>query len=246
MGKTLKLARRELAGYFFSPIAYFVGAMFLAASSAILFWGLAWLGIDPIFRPGNPASLRPLFEALAYVMIVAVPLLTMRLLSEELSTGTIETLMTAPVTDAQVVLGKFLGVLVFYVALLVAAGAYVVLIAAFGRPDFGVLAVGCLGLLLLGAAFAAAGLFASSLTRHQLLAALIAVAILSTFALLPQVVVRYGQGPWPHAAARISAMAYFKDFSRGVVDSRGVVFFVSATALFLFLSVKTLESRRWR
>lgn len=246
MGKTLSVARRELAAYFFSPIAYVVGALLLAACSLIFFYGFSWLNIEPIFRPGNEASLRPLFEAMAYVMVFAVPLLTMRLLSEEYHTGTIETLMTAPVTDAQVVLGKFLGVMGFYAALLAMTAAYLVLMVLFGQPDAGVAVMGYVGMLLLGAAFVSVGLFASALTRHQLVAALVAVSILAVFALLMQAIVRYTGAPWNQIAARLNVMTYFRDFSRGVLDSRGLVFFLSAAALFLFLSVKTLESRRWR
>ncbi|MDP7162812.1 MAG: ABC transporter permease, partial [Phycisphaerae bacterium] len=101
MRKTLILARRELAGYFFSPMAYVIGALFLLASGMWFF--------HAIFRSGHEASLRPLFEAMAYIMVFATPLLTMRLVSEEFRSGTIETLMTAPVTETQVILGKFLG-----------------------------------------------------------------------------------------------------------------------------------------
>jgi len=100
--------------------------------------------------------------------------------------------------------------------------------------------------LLLGASFIAVGIFTSTITRYQLLAAIVAIAILAMFSILMQVVVRYGGTPYNEMAARFNAMTYYKDFSRGIIDTRGVVFFVSATALFLFLSVKTLESRRWR
>lgn len=246
MRKTLSLARREMAGYFFSPIAYIVGALFLAASSAVFFYGFAWVDIRPIFRPGNEASLRPLFEAMAYLMVFIVPLLTMRLLSEEFNSGTIETLMTAPISDAEVVAGKFLGVMGFYLALLAGTGAFLGLMIGFGQPDAGVAVMGYLGMVLLGSAFAAVGLFASALTRHQLVAAILAIAILSVFALLMQAVARYAAAPWSHLAARLNAMTYFKDFARGMFDSRALVYFLSATLLFLFLSVKTLESRRWR
>ena len=112
MRKALVLARRELAGCFFSPLAYVVGALFLLASGLWFF--------HRIFVPGNEASLRPLFEAMATIMVFAAPLLTMRLLSEEYRSGTIETLMTSPVSDAAVVLGKFLGVMAFYLILLAA------------------------------------------------------------------------------------------------------------------------------
>jgi len=238
MRKALVLARRELAAMFFSPIAYVIGAMFLLASGLWFF--------HAIFIPGQEASLRPLLEAMAYIMVFAAPLLTMRLLSEELRSGTLETLMTAPVSDAAVVLGKFLGVLAFYLALLAATGVFLGLMAAYGRPDAGVAATGYLGMVLLGAAFLSVGLFASSLTPHQLVAALVAMAILATFSVLMPALVASGIEPADRVAARLSVMAYFGDFARGMLDTRGVVFFLSVSGLFLFLSVKSLESRRWR
>ena len=160
MKKALTLARREIAGYFFSPVAYVIGALFLLSTGLWFF--------QTIFIPGQEASLRPLFDTMAYLMIFAMPVLTMRLVSEEYHSGTIETLMTAPVTDAEVIVGKFLGVMAFYVVLLLCTGVLLALMAAFGQPDPGLAAMGYLGLLLLGAAYAAVGLFTSTLTRYQI------------------------------------------------------------------------------
>ncbi len=238
MRKTLTLACKELSGLFYSPMAYVIGALFLLSGGLWFF--------HKIFIPGQEASLRPLFEAMAYIMVFAVPVLTMRLISDELRSGTVETLMTAPVTDTQIILGKFLGVLVFYLVLLACTGVFWALIAIFGQADPGVAAMGYLGMVLLGAAFLAVGLFASSLTKYQLLAAIVGIAILSVFGILMRVMVAHTPAPWNHLAARLNVMTYFEDFSRGVLDTRGVVYFLSITALFLFLSVKTLESRQWR
>jgi len=238
MRKTLILARREMAGYFYSPVAYVIGALFLLASGMWFF--------HAIFRPGNEATLRPLFEAMAYIMVFATPLLTMRLVSDELRTGTFETLMTAPVTETQVIMGKFLGVLGFYVVLLGSTGLYLGLTALYGRPDPGVAVMGYCGMLLLGAAYLAVGLFASTLTRYQPVAAILSIAILAVVAILMQLLTLHAPPPFSHLAARLNAMTYFKDFARGMLDTRGVVFFVSLAAMFLFLSVKALESRRWR
>lgn len=238
MRKTLIMAQREIGGYFYSPRAYIIGALFLLAS------GL-WFFLT-IFKPGNEATLRPLLEAMAYIMAFVTPLLTMRLVSDELHTGTIETLMTAPVTDTQVILGKFLGVFAFYAILLASTGVYLILIAAFGQPDPGVAVMGYLGMLLLGAAFIAVGLFASTLTPYQLVAAIVGIAILSVFVVLMPLLTRYAPQPISLVASKLSTMTYFKDFARGVFDTRGLAYFVSATFLFLFLSVKSLESRRWR
>ncbi len=238
MHQTLAVARRELAGYFYSPVAYVVGALFLLASGLWFFYR--------IFIPGNEASLRPLFEAMAYIMVFATPLLTMRLVSDEIRSGTIETLMTSPVTDAAVVTGKFLGVMAFYLVLLAGTVVFLAIMAVYGQPDLGVAATGYLGMVLLGAAYLSVGLFASTLTPHQLVAAIVGTAILAIFAIMMQVLVANAGEPWNYLAAKLNAMTYFRDFSRGMFDTRGVVFFLTATGLFLFLSVKTLESRRWR
>lgn len=238
MRKAFVLARREMAGYFFSPMAYVIGALFLLASGLWFF--------HKIFVPGHEASLRPLFDAMGYIMVFAVPLLTMRLVSEEFRSGTIETLMTAPVTDAEVIGGKFLGVMGFYLVLLASTGVFLLLMVIYGQPDAGVAVAGYVGMVLLGAAYAAVGIFASTLTRYQLVAAMVAVAILAVFTILMQVLVAHGPDPLNYVAARLNAMTYFKDFSRGILDTRGVVYFISATMLMLFLSVKTLESQRWR
>ncbi len=238
MNKAFVLARREMAGYFFSPMAYVIGALFLLASGLWFFY--------EIFVPGNEASLRPMFDSMAYIMVFAVPLLTMRLVSEEYHSGTIETLLTAPVTDAEVICGKFLGVMSFYLVLLASTVVFLLLMLRYGQPDPGVAISGYVGMILLGAAFAAVGVFASTLTRHQLLAAIVAVAILAFFTILMQPLVAYGPEPLNYIAAKMNAMTYFKDFSRGVFDSRGLVYFISATVGTLFLAVKALESRRWR
>ena len=238
MKKAFILARRELAGCFFSPMGYVVGALFLLSSGLWFF--------HRIFVPGNEASLRPLFEAMAYIMVFAVPLLTMRLLSDEFRSGTIETLMTAPITDAEVITGKFLAVMGFYVALLSCTAVFLGLMAAYGNPDAGVAVMGYLGMLLLGSAFVSVGLFASTTTPYQLVAAIVGIAILAVFTILMQVLVAHAPEPVNHIAGRLNAMTYFKDFARGVFDTRGVDYFLSATGLMLFLSVKMLESKRWR
>jgi ABC-2 type transport system permease protein len=237
MTKFCALARRELTAYFVSPIAYVIGAGFLLLSAGWFFVNL---------RPGEEASLRPLFDGMAVLMVLAVPLLTMGLLSKEYDSGTIETLMTSPVTETEVIVGKFFGIMVFYLAMLAATVLFLGLIQAFGQPDFGVAASGYLGMIILGAAYVAVGIFASTLTRHQIVAAIVAMGILAFFILFMGFVVRLGISPWAQLADKLNGMRYFRQFSRGVFDSRGLFYFLTATGLFLFLSVKTLESRRWR
>ena len=238
MRKTLLIARRELAGFFVSPMAYVIGALLMLACNFSFF--------QTVFVPGREATLRPLFEAMAMLMIMAVPLLSMKLISEEFNSGTIEALMTAPVTDTQVILGKYLGVGTFYLALLSVTLVPTLLMAIFAAPDWGVIIMGYLGMILLGAAYLAVGLFASTTSRYQLVAAIVGGGLLSVLVFVPRALVAYGPAPVNYLAAHMDIMGYFQDFARGILDTRGLVFFATVTGVFLFLSVKLLESRRWR
>jgi len=250
MRRIFILARRELSAYFFSPMAYVVSALFLGLVGVIFLWGMRItflrVELEPVFRSGADSTLRPLFNVLAYSLVVVIPLLTMRLVAEENRSGTLETLMTAPVTDAQVIIGKFLGALGLYVLLLAATVVYFLLIVAYGQPDWGVAAMGYLGMLLLGATYISVGLFASTLTRYQLVAGLIGIAILTFFTAGLYLLVMALPAGTGAVLSKANMITNFADFSRGVFDTRGVVFFVSMTLFFLFISTKVLESRRWR
>lgn len=249
MGKILTLTRKEIAGFFYSPMAYVIGAIFLCAC-AFKFAPPPgfWTGSQDFFIlvPNRQASLRGLFELMGMGMTIIAPLLTMKLVSEEYHSGTIETLMTAPITDWQVVMGKFLGVFVFYLALLSTTLVFLVLMVIFAKPDIGLVLMGYLGVIFLGGAFLAVGIFASALSRHQLLSVVVGIVILSFFTLLARSVFVHCPAPWNHVAAKLCAMGYMQRFARGIFDAQGVVFFVSMGCGFLFLSVKVLESRRWR
>jgi ABC-2 type transport system permease protein len=238
----LAMAQRELSAFFFSPIAYVV----LFAFTIMV--GMLFVFLTDNFSPGAEASLRDTFNWLPPLLCIAVPILTMRLMSEEYRTGTIETLMTAPISDMEVVLGKFLGTFVFYAVMLAATLFYVFLLALFGRPDPGLLLSGYVGLLLIGALFVAIGLFFSSLTRNQIIAALLGAFFLLLLTILAWIIVQFAdvKGPVRLVLQMISVMDRFQYFNRGLVDLNNLVFFVGGTAFFLFLAVKAVESRRWR
>jgi ABC-2 type transport system permease protein len=250
MRKVLTLARRELSAYFFSPMAYVVAFLFLLTVGMLFLWGLKVpflkIRIEPVFRTGAESTLRPLFDVLAYGLVIVVPLLTMRLMAEEFRSGTIETLMTAPVTDTDVIGGKFLGAMALYLLLLAATGVFFLLVVIFGQPDWGVAGMGYLGMILLGASYVSVGLFASTLTGHQLVAGLIGIAILAFFTAGLYLLVLVLPGSYGDAISRANMINNFSYFPKGVLDARSVVFFITITAFFLFLSVKVLESRRWR
>lgn len=238
MRNVAALTQRELMASFFSPVAYIVAAIFLIATG--------YLFMTQTLVEGAEATTRELLDSMAWVLVFAIPLLTMRVLAEEFSTGTIEALMTAPVTDIEVILGKFFGVLVFYASLLVATLAHVLILLKFGGGDFPAILYGYFGLILLGALYVAVGVFASCLTKHQLLAALLGMGFLSIFSLLVDAFAAWKGGVWRSVLSYINIFYHFQDFSKGILDSKSIVFFLSGTVFFLFLAVKTLESRRWR
>jgi ABC-2 type transport system permease protein len=238
MQRVAALTQRELAASFFSPIAYVVATVFLVATG--------YLFMSNTLIEGGEASVRPLLDSMAWLLIFAIPMLTMRALSEEFSTGTIEALMTAPVTDIEVVFGKFLGVLIFYAALLLTTLFHVILLRIFGAADLGVIIYGYIGMLLLGALYVAVGIFASAITKYQLVAALIAMGVLCIFSIVVDSFASWRGGAWRVVLSNINVLHHFEDFSKGILDTSALVFFISATIFFLFLAVKVLESRRWR
>jgi len=155
--------------------------------------------------------------------------------------------MTAPVSETDVVLGKFFGSLAFFTVLLAPTLLYVVMLRIFGRPDYGPILSGYLGLILVGALFVAIGLFCSSLTRSQIVAAVTTMAILTLITILPWWV--SGEAalrPFWRTVADQTVFRRYTDFSKGILDLGNLVFFVATTGVFLFLTVKVLESRRWK
>jgi ABC-2 type transport system permease protein len=233
------LMERELSALFFSPIAYIVGFVFLVLSGMFF--------TTDVLQAGNEASMRTLFERIASLLVFALPLLTMRSVSDEFASGSIETLMTAPVTDGGVILGKFAGVMIFYLGLLATTLPHLVLMRAYASPAGSEIVSGYIGLVLLGAMFIAVGLFASACTRHQLLAAVIAVAVLSAFSFAADYAAEHLRAGLSQSFCRsLNILDHFSDCNKGMIDLSSVVFFVSNTCLFLFLAVKVLESRRWR
>jgi ABC-2 type transport system permease protein len=238
MTRSYVIARRELSSYFFSPIAYVLMVIFL-----LLCAGLFWSD----FRPGEPAVMRTIFDQMVFVLVFVIPLLCMGLLAQEWATGTIETMMTAPISETDVVLGKFFGSLGFLVILLAPTLLYVGLLRIYSHPDLGPILSGYVGLLLVGSTFISVALLCSSLTKSQIVAAVAAAAILSLVTILPWVLGGYAELPtfWRHVIDQAVERRY-SDFSRGVIDTGNIVFFVVATAVFLFTTVKVLEMRRWK
>ncbi len=236
MSTTLAIAERELKSFFASTVAWIIAAAF-AAISGFLF--------SVILLNSNEASLRFLISNLSVVFLFIAPFLTMRLLAEENRLGTIELLLTNPVRDIEVVLGKFLGVMAFILVMLALTLYFPLLLFIFGTPDPGPIVTGYLGVILQAAAFAAIGLAISSTTENQIVAAFVAFAINLTLWLSESISTFLGQ-PLSDVARYLSITSHFQDFSRGVIDSSHVIFFLSVVAAALFLTYLSLQSRRWR
>jgi len=232
--------QRELLSLFCSPIAYIVMAGFWLVTGAIAVWNA------DAFGPGKPATLRDIFMWTPFILTIVIPAMSMRSISEEYRSGTFETLMTAPVSDTQVVLGKYLASLVFYGIMIAGTLIYPLLMEAFGNPDWGEVLAVYLGLLLLGVCFTAFGLFASSLTRDQAVAWILGAVPLMLLVLSVYSLVRRFEGWQRELVQQINIMGRFGQFARGQVGIDAVIFFLASAGLFLFLTVKVVESRRWR
>jgi ABC-2 type transport system permease protein len=185
------------------------------------------------------------FSIPLYLLMAATPVLTMRLLSEETASGTIETMMTAPVTEAELMLGKFAGVLVFAMVMFLPLAAQMAFLALHGPVDVGAALAGCMGLFLLAAQFLSIGLLCSALTRVQIAAAIMAFAALLALSSVSLLAGASRSAP-ARAVRYLSAAGHYAGFSQGIVDTRDVAYFVLTTALLLVLTVRALQLRKWR
>jgi ABC-2 type transport system permease protein len=242
MRQTLTIANRELSSLFFSPVAYVL--MGIVGCLTTLLYVLVFFNSD------KPATATDLFLVTYILLVFIVPAISMRLVSEELNRGTIETLMTAPVSDTQVVLGKYLGALGFLVSLLLWLALPLILLEKYGNPDYGPIFTGLLGLLLVGALYLAVGTFASSLTVSQVIAFMLAFFFIAPLVLLGVLSFIVARAPIGEGLRRaifyLSIYSKFESFNNGVLTLANLIFFLSGIALFLFLAVKVVESRRWR
>jgi ABC-2 type transport system permease protein len=236
VSRTLAIAERELKSYFVSPVAYVVTALFLLIAGYLF---------SVILLNTNEATLRYLISNLSVIWLFITPALTMRLLAEEARTGTIELLLTNPVRDVEVVVGKYLGVLGFLLVMLAFTLYYPALLFIFGNPDRGPMIAGYLGVILQAAAFLAIGLMASSLTQNQIVAAVLTFAILLIM-WLAESVANFIGSPGSDVMRYLSVNTHLQDFSRGVIDTTHIIYFISVVAAALLLTFLSLQARRWR
>jgi ABC-2 type transport system permease protein len=247
MSALLATLERELRAYFLSPLGWALLTIVLLVNG-----GVFWVLVSFLTDPRAPASATPLeyfFGQTIFfwlVLLFVAPVLTMRLIAEERKTGSIEVLMTAPISEGQVVTGKYLAALVFYFVLWLPSLLYAVILASYSEIDWGPVASGYLGILGIGALFLAVGVFASSIARNQIVAALATFGVLMvffSFGLLEGLF----QGEVVKAAfGYMNLWQHMEEFSRGIVDTRRLVYYLSVTLFFLFLAARSLEAKKWR
>lgn len=228
------IMKREFTAFFASPVAYIVTGLFLAFSGFLFF---------STFFLVNRAELRNFFNLLPVLFAFFIPALTMRLFAEEARSGSLETLLTLPVSSFDAVLGKFLAVFLFTASMLVPTLVYLVTATAFGSPDAGSVIGGYLGSLFLAAAFSAIGLFASSVTKNQIVAFFIAFSVCILLAMIDSFLVLL-PAPAVSLLEWASASYHFSSVARGIIDTRDLLYFLSLTAFFFGLTVEVMNSRR--
>ena len=238
MRRIALICGKEIGTYLSSPMAYIVSAIFIALSGASFTTYLAQTSY-------SDTSIRGFLETGQLLILLFSALLTMRLISEERKLGTWELLLTAPVREYEIVLGKFFSCLLVLAGMLILTLYFPLLLMIFGDPDIGPILTSYLGLFLLGSASVAIGIFASSLTPNQIVSAVVAGGILFGLWFLGMVGSLIPE-PLGEILSYFSLSEHFPGFVRGVVDTRDVVYYLSVTAVFLFVSVRSIETERWR
>ena len=230
------VATRELRGYFLSPLAYVVIALFLALSGYLF---------ALILANGREASLRGLIQNVSVLYLFIVPAISMRLLAEEQRTGTVELLLTNPVQEWEIVTGKFLASIMLVLVMLALTLVFPLFLFIFGNPDRGPMITGYLGIFLQAAAFLSIGLWASSLTQNQIVAAIVAFALLLVLWLSDNLGQFLG-GTIGSIVSYTSVINRFQSFPQGVIQSNDVVYYLTLIVAGIVLSTLSLQSRRYR
>ena len=256
MSNLLAIAQKELKSYFASPIAYVLIGLFALLFgwffSAILSFfvrqsmQMSQLGFGgPTTVNINQDLIRPLLLNASVIVLFVLPMVTMRTYSEEKRSGTIELLLTSPLSNLQIILGKFLGAMALYGLMLAVTLVHIGILFIYGEPEWLPVVTGYLGLLLLGGCFVSVGLLISSMTKNQV------VSGMATFAVFLMLwVINWmadSSGPVTREVLTyLSVTSHFDDFSRGVLDTKHVVYYVSFIAFGLFLTAKSVDSERWK
>ncbi len=257
MRNTFTIAGKELTGYFVQPVAYVVLTVFILLGGWFFFAMLRQFDemVQLVQMMGRPETLSqmnlntrvidPLLHDLSIVLVIVMPALTMRVFAEEKRAGTYELLLTAPVRTGEIVAGKFLAAAAFTLVMVALAWIFPLILMVFGNPELGVMFAGYLGLFLLALSFVSVGLFTSSLTQNQIIAAISSFGILILLFVISWPAEAGGGVVWA-LLKYLSLPEHFSTMTRGVIDTSDVVFFLSVVATALFLTQRSVESARWR
>jgi ABC-2 type transport system permease protein len=255
MFRTFAIYQRELAYFFNSIVAYVVIMIFVLLGGYFFYNLVAYFNLLSIRSMSNPMAaeqlsltfgvFQPLFGNLSIVMLLIMPLLTMRLLAEERKSGTSELLFTYPISDWNVILGKFLATLTVFATMLALTAFFPLVLRRWAEPEWGPLLSAYLGLLLLGMAFIAMGLFFSSLSENQIVAGILTFGCALLF-LIVGWITPFVSSNIAAVIGQLSILQHFDNFSRGVIDTNDLVYYLNFTVFFLFLCSRVLESNRWR
>lgn len=230
--------KKEFRTYFNLPIAYIFITVFLVLSS--------WLFLRTFFIAGQ-ANMRNFFGVMPWMFLFFVPAITMRLWAEEKKLGTMEILMTLPVRDHEVVLGKFCASFCFLILTVALSFPLVITVAALGDPDGGPIIGSYLGVFLMGGAYLAIGLFISSLTENQIIAFIISIVVIFVLMIIGWDMVLFSvPGFFAPIFDYLSLVKHFDSIGRGVIDSRDLIYYFSVIGFFLFLNVRKLETGKWK
>lgn len=254
MRNALIICRKELRSYFVSPIAYVLMVMF-----ALIFGLFFWLFLQRFVVVGmemqmrgqmypmnlNDEMIRPLLSNASVMALFFVPMITMRLFAEEKRSGTIELLVTSPIRDLEIVIGKWLAAITVYACMLAFSGLNLLFLFKYGNPDWKPLLVGYLGLLLQAGALLAIGTFISTLTKNQIIAgaATFGVCLVLWVISWPS---EFESAMWARVLSYLSVVTHFESFGRGVIDLKDVIFYATVIFFGLFLTARSMESLRWR
>jgi len=253
MRNVLAIADRELRSYFASPIAYAVIGLFALVFGWMFYAFLRYfieqsgqMGMNPTQALNiNQMLVGPTLMNTTVIMLFLFPLITMRTYSEEKRSGTIELLLTSPVSDVQIIMGKFLGAMLLYVAMLLVTMIHIGILFIFGNPEWKPIATGYLGLLLMGGCFLSMGLFISSLTKNQIVAAMATFAVFLMLWVISWISTFVGP-TMQTVLGYLSLTEHFDDFAKGIIDTKHVIYYLSFMAFGLFLTAKSVDSERWR
>lgn len=254
MSNILAIAQKELKSYFASPIGYIVIGVFSLLYGFFYFVMLQYfvrvstqmnLQGGPQAVNINEVMLRPMLQNVTVLVLFVLPMITMRTYAEEKRSGTIELLLTSPLTDSQIIMGKFLGAMALYGAMLAVTLVHIAVLFVYGNPEWKPIATAYLGLLLLGSCFVALGLFVSSLTRNQVVAGVVTFG-LALFLWVISWISSFSTGTLGTLATYLSIIDHFDDFSKGVVDTTHLAYYLSFITFALFLTAKSVDSERWR